>query len=58
MRKLVCRFWSDKIGATAIEYGLIAMLVFVTIIGILKSVGTSLKTVFTTVNGGLTGAAK
>jgi pilus assembly protein Flp/PilA len=55
---MIARFAKDESGATAIEYGLIAMLVSVTIIGILKSVGTSLNTVFTNVNGGLTGAAK
>jgi pilus assembly protein Flp/PilA len=58
MRKCWGRFLRDENGATAIEYGLIAMLVSVTIIGILKSVGTSLNKVFTNVNGGLTGAAK
>jgi pilus assembly protein Flp/PilA len=40
----------DESGATAIEYGLIAALIAVVIIGALTAVGTSLKGVFTTVS--------
>ncbi|MEQ1698049.1 MAG: Flp family type IVb pilin [Hyphomicrobiaceae bacterium] len=52
----IARFAKDESGATAIEYGLIAMLISVAIITILRTVGTSLNTVFTNVNTGLTGA--
>ena len=52
----IARFAKDESGATAIEYGLIAMLISVAIISILRQVGTSLTTVFTNVNTGLTGA--
>lgn len=53
MSKFVVRFMKDEAGATAIEYGLIAMLISVAIIGILGGVGTKLKATFTSVNTGL-----
>ena len=57
MKSLLNRFVRDESGATAIEYGLIAALIAVVIITIVRSVGTSLVTVFTSVNNGLIGAA-
>ena len=53
MRNLVARFVNDESGATAIEYGLIAMLISVAIIAVLGGVGTSLNTTFTSVNNAL-----
>lgn len=55
--KTLVRFAKCESGATAIEYGLIAALISVAIIGIVTQVGTSLKEVFTTVNTGLQPAA-
>ena len=46
-------FLRDESGATAIEYGLIAGLIAVVIIGALTVTGTSLKSVFETVSGEL-----
>jgi pilus assembly protein Flp/PilA len=46
MRNVITRFAHDRSGATAIEYGLIAALISVVIIGVLTSVGTKLSTVF------------
>ncbi|WP_233235549.1 Flp family type IVb pilin [Bordetella sp. LUAb4] len=43
-------FWKDEEGATAIEYGLIAGLVAVVIIGGLSVLGPSLKDLFTTIS--------
>jgi pilus assembly protein Flp/PilA len=43
----------DESGATAIEYGLIAALIAVVIIGALTTVGTNLSGVFNTVAGKL-----
>jgi pilus assembly protein Flp/PilA len=43
----------DEAGATAIEYGIIAALISVAIIGVLTAAGTSLGGVFTTVSNGL-----
>lgn len=46
-------FLADDSGATAIEYGLIAALIAVVIIGAVTAVGTSLSTTFTTVSGSI-----
>ncbi len=53
MTKLA-NFLKDESGATAIEYGLIAALLSVTIIGTVTTVGTNLTAVFTSVSTGLT----
>jgi pilus assembly protein Flp/PilA len=46
MRKFVSSFVRDESGATAIEYGLIAALISVVIIGVLATVGTNLTKKF------------
>jgi pilus assembly protein Flp/PilA len=46
MNKLFARFAKDESGATAIEYGLIASLIAVAIIGAVTTVGTSLMVTF------------
>ena len=51
MTKLISRFVRDESGATAIEYGLIAALIAVVVIGAVTAVGTGLSTTFTTVAG-------
>jgi pilus assembly protein Flp/PilA len=53
MTKLIQTFLRDERGATAIEYGLIAALIAVVIIGAVSIVGTSLSTTFTTVSGSI-----
>ncbi|WP_342236298.1 Flp family type IVb pilin [Inquilinus sp. OTU3971] len=45
-KKLISRFARDQKGVTAIEYGLIAALVAVVIIGAVTTIGTDLKTSF------------
>jgi pilus assembly protein Flp/PilA len=57
MSKFVTRFLKDESGATAIEYGLIAALISVVIVGTLGLVGTSLDTTFQTIQEKLSGAA-
>ncbi|MEK7821326.1 MAG: Flp family type IVb pilin [Pseudomonadota bacterium] len=49
----ISTFWRDDSGATAIEYGLIAALIAVVIIGIVTTVGTDLVAVFTSVSTAL-----
>ena len=49
----VARFFRDESGATAIEYGLIAALISVVIVGALTTIGTNLDTKFTTVGTSL-----
>ena len=51
LRKLL----RDESGATAIEYGLIAALVSVAILGVLGTLGGSLTSTFETVSGSLSG---
>jgi pilus assembly protein Flp/PilA len=51
MLKVSRSFVIDESGATAIEYGLIASLIAVVIIGAVTAVGTALSTTFTTVAG-------
>ena len=59
MSKFVTRFLKDESGATAIEYGLIAALIAVVLVGALQAVGGSLGNAFNTISssvGGATGA--
>lgn len=46
MSKFVSRFMKDESGATAIEYGLIAALIAVVLIGVLGLLGTNLNAKF------------
>lgn len=43
---LMQKFFSNKSGATAIEYGLIAALIAVAIIGAVTALGTNASTTF------------
>ncbi|MFH0299088.1 Flp family type IVb pilin [Bradyrhizobium sp. 31Argb] len=54
MKNLVSRFTKDESGATAIEYGLIAALIAVVIIGVLTTIGTNLNARLQQVSDGLT----
>jgi len=53
MRNFINRFAKDESGATAIEYGLIAALISVVIIGILITVGGKIEGMFTKVSNEL-----
>jgi pilus assembly protein Flp/PilA len=53
MKNLFNRFVADESGVTAIEYGLIAALIAVIIIGAVSAVGTKLSTTFSTVAASL-----
>ncbi len=53
MRKFFAKFRSDELGATAIEYGLIAALISVAIITAVTAVGTSLTSTFNSVASAL-----
>ena len=53
MSKLFARFAKDQSGATAIEYGLMASLISVAIIGAVQTVGTKLTTTFGNVSSNL-----
>ena len=57
MRNFINRFAKDESGATAIEYGLIAALISVVIIGALVAIGPKVKGMFDGVNTELAKAA-
>jgi pilus assembly protein Flp/PilA len=58
MSTMMLRLLREDDGATAIEYGLIAGLVAVVIIGALAMTGESLQTIFTGIGESLQGAAE
>jgi pilus assembly protein Flp/PilA len=47
---IISRFVRDESGATAIEYGLIAALIAVVVITAVTTIGSNLKTTFTTIS--------
>ena len=55
MTKFVTRFLKDESGATAIEYGLIAALISVVIVGAVGAIGTELNKTFETIKTELGG---
>ena len=54
--KQIFNFLKDEDGVTAIEYGLIAALIAVAIIGAVTTVGGNLTATFQEVSGNLTSA--
>lgn len=54
MKSLLLRFARNELGAAAIEYGLLAALIAVVIIGAAQTVGTNLKTTLNSVGNALT----
>ena len=56
MKNIFARFMKDESGATAIEYGLIAALISVAIIGGATAIGNSLSSRFTAIGNAVTGA--
>ena len=57
MTELVRSFVMDESGATAIEYGLIAALVSLTIVGATTLLGTTVRNTFTSVSSTVTSAS-
>ncbi|MDP1293813.1 Flp family type IVb pilin, partial [Klebsiella variicola] len=53
MMQLITRFLKDRDGATAIEYGMIAALIAVVIIGTLQIIGTQLNAKFNSISAQL-----
>jgi pilus assembly protein Flp/PilA len=53
MSRFVTQFLKNESGATAIEYGLIAALIAVVIIGAVTGAGGAVNDTFTTVAGAL-----
>ncbi len=57
VKNLIGNFVNNEDGATAIEYGLIAALLAVAIIGALQAVATSVSTNFSEIASEVDGAA-
>lgn len=57
MKSLFSRFAKDESGATAIEYGLIAGLLSIVIIGALTATRGNPSSIFAAINTGLSDAA-
>lgn len=55
LKELILKLRDDESGATAIEYGLIAALIAVVIIAAVTSVGSQLKSTFTSIKDSLSG---
>ncbi|GJE63026.1 hypothetical protein LNAOJCKE_0218 [Methylorubrum aminovorans] len=53
MKNIAKNFIADESGATAIEYGMVAAMVGVAVVGIFATFGGKLKTAFDTLGDGL-----
>jgi len=49
MRRLFRALWQNRVGATAIEYGLIAALIALAAVSAMTTVGQHLSTTFNTI---------
>lgn len=56
MTKILKKLWQDESGVTAIEYGLIAALIALVIIGAVTTIGTSLNDTFESIAESLPGS--
>ena len=56
MNKFLARFVRDESGVTAMEYGMIAALVAVVILGILTTLGQDLNTTFSKIQSAVSAA--
>ena len=56
MKNMIARFMKDESGATAIEYGLIAALISITIITAAVSIGGGISAKFAAVDTAISGA--
>ncbi len=50
MHQTLVRFWRDRSGATAIEFGLIAAGISITIVAVVATIGTQLNTMYSSVS--------
>ncbi len=56
MKQMLMKLWKDEEGVTAIEYGLIAALIAVVIIGAVTLAGNGVSSTFNTVGTKMGGA--
>ncbi|HEY4266514.1 MAG TPA: Flp family type IVb pilin [Micropepsaceae bacterium] len=56
IKNLTCRFLADESGLSAVEYGLLAAGIAVGLWTLISGMGTSLRAIYTTVQGNLSEA--
>ena len=56
MNKFLARFVRDESGVTAMEYGMIAALIAVVILGVLGTLGTNLNATFGKISSAVSAA--
>ena len=56
MIRFVSKFVRDESGVTAMEYGMIAALISVVILGVLQGLGTQLNSTFFQISSAITAA--
>ncbi|MFZ1989177.1 MAG: Flp family type IVb pilin [Alphaproteobacteria bacterium] len=56
MIRFVSKFVRDESGVTAMEYGMIAALIAVVILGVLQGLGTQLNSTFFKISSAITAA--
>ena len=56
VNKFLARFAHDESGVTAMEYGMIAALIAVVILGVLQTTGTQLNVTFSNISSAVTAA--
>jgi pilus assembly protein Flp/PilA len=56
MKDILVRFVTDESGTTVIDYGLIALLISIGIIGALGVIGATLGGIYAAIGNALTGA--
>ncbi len=57
LQKIIARFVREDQGAAGVEYGLLVALIAAVIVGVVATLGTKVKTGFTSVCNALPGAA-
>ncbi len=53
MKRLMTRLWKDEEGATMVEYGVMVALIAAVCVAIVTTLGTQVRTAFTTVSSAL-----
>ncbi len=53
MKKLMTTLWKDEEGATMVEYGVMVALIAAVCVAIVTTLGTQVRTAFTTVSSAL-----
>ncbi|MFA5515832.1 MAG: Flp family type IVb pilin [Desulfuromonadales bacterium] len=55
MKNKMMQLWKDEEGATMVEYGIMVALIAAVCIGVITTLGTTVESVFTDINGQVNG---